>query len=205
LVWQVSPANVPSNGGKIPMRLIPAALLAGAASLVLAGGAYAASRHVMTVDLPDGGVARIAYEGNVAPKVSIVPARRVAVPVAYVDPFARMDAMFAVMQRQHDAMIRQAAALAAQADAGAMANGAAPLMVVSATGAPAGGHFTYVSTTTTRDGTCGHSVRIVQRAGAQPQRVERSFGDCSASAAPAPHAAPSAAPAQAPVPVQPVV
>ena len=174
------------------MRLIPAVVLAGVGSLALAGGAYAASRHVMNVDLPDGGVAQIAYEGDVAPQVKIVPARNVAaVPIAFADPFARMDAIFAAMARQHAMMMRQAAGMAAQAQADP---GAGPMFVSVANGAPQGGNFTFVSTTTTGNGACGHSVQVTQRAGEPARRVERSFGDCSASAAPAPRAAPSAAP-----------
>lgn len=187
------------------MRLIPAVVLAGVGSLALAGGAYAASRHVMNVDLPDGGVARIAYEGDVPPQVKIVPARDVAaVPIADIDPFARMDAIFTAMARQHALMMRQAAAMAAEAQAQAD-RGAAPIFVSATNGAPRGGSFTFVSTTTTGNGTCGHSIEVTQRAGEPARRVERSFGDCSASAAPAPRAAPSAAPARPAVPARSVV
>jgi len=191
------------------MRLIPTIMLAGAASLALAGTAFAASRHVMNVDLPDGAVAQIEYQGNVAPKVKVVPVRRmIAVPVAYDDPMVRMDAMFAAMERRHALMMRQAALMAARAEAGGGATGA-PVMMVSTNGAPRGGSFTFVSTTTSGNGTCGHSVQVTQRAGQAAQRVERSFGDCTASAAPTPHATPRAAPSAAPgharVPVQPVI
>jgi hypothetical protein len=189
--------------------MIRTVIAAGALSLALAGAALAAGveHHVMNVSLPDGAVARIDYQGKVAPKVKILAHQRqqVVLPVAFVDPaaffagdpFARMDAMFAAMERRHAAMMRQVAAMAAAASA----DPGNVRFVSSTNGAPQGGSFTYVSTTTSRNGGCGHTVQITQRAGAEPQRIERSFGDCSAAAAPAPHAAPS----HAPVPVQPVV
>lgn len=174
------------------MRLMPSLALAGVASLALAGTAYAASRHVMHVDLPDGAVARIEYEGKVPPKVRIVPAadRAVALPVTFVDPFARMDAMFAAMAWRHARMMSEIAAMEAAAT-GATAPGL-PFTMVSG-GAPASGSFTFVSTT--RGGGCGYSVRITHRPGEAPRRIERHFGDC-AGAAPA-DAAPSATPSHA--------
>jgi hypothetical protein len=189
--------------------MIPTAVAAGALSLALAGAAMAAGieHHVINVGLPDGAVAQIEYQGKVAPRVKIVPVSRVAVPVALADPaaffagnpFARMDAMFAAMEQRHAAMMRQVAAMAeaARADPGNVR------FVASTNGAPQDGSFSYVSSTTTSNGGCGHTVQITQRAGAEPQRIERSFGNCSAGAAP--HAAPSAASTHAPVPVQPVV
>lgn len=180
------------------MRLLPTVALAGVASLALAGSAYAACHHVMKVDLPGGGVAQIEYEGNVPPKVKLVSAddpafaaRRVGFFNPFYDPFARMDAIFAAMERQHARMMREIAAMEAAAARGELAPGA-PLTFVS-TGAPQGGSFTFVSTTTSGNGTCGRTVQITQRPGESPRRVERTFGDCSA-------AQPSVAPAAAPSP-----
>ena len=141
------------------MRMIPIAAAAGALSLALAGAAMAAGieHHVMNVSLPDGAVAQIEYQGKVAPKVKVVPVTRVAVPVALADPaavfagnpFARMDAIFAAMARQHAAMMRQVAAMQAQA----AADPGNVRFVSSTNGAPQGGSFTYVSTTTTSTST----------------------------------------------------
>ena len=177
------------------MRVVGSLVIA-ATALFAAGIAVAATRHVMDVPLNDGGIVRVEYEGDVAPRVSFVPAARPAsAPVAIADPFAQMDAMFAAMEQRHEAMMREIAAMQAQTDP------SSPVRQISAgEGAPAGG-YSFVSTTTTSSGGCGHSVEITQRPGAAPQRIERSFGDCGgAHAAPAPRGpapAPTAAPALA--------
>ena len=106
--------------------------------------------------------------------------------------------MFAAMEGRQQAMMREFAALQAQAQA--QTDPSSPVRQISAgEGAPAGGAYSFVSTTTTSSGGCGHSVEVTQQAGAAPRRIERSFGDCGgAHAAPAPHApAAAAAPAQA--------
>jgi hypothetical protein len=168
------------------MRIV--APLAVAATFLFATGiGVAATRHVMNVPLADGGIARVEYEGEVAPRVTIVPAAApAAAPVAIADPFAEMDSMFAAMERRNAAMIREIAAMQAQAQV----DPSSPVRQVSAgDGAPAGGGFSYVSTTTTSSGGCGHSVEVTRQGGAAPQRIERSFGNCSgAHAAPAPRA-----------------
>src|ERR1700750_2543232 len=59
------------------MRVVGSLVIA-ATALFAAGIAVAATRHVMTVPLPDGAVARVEYEGEVAPRVTVVPAPRPA-------------------------------------------------------------------------------------------------------------------------------
>ncbi len=176
------------------MRVVAPLVLAGTA-LFATGIAAAATSHVMRVPLSDGAVATIEYEGEVAPRVTILPLSRAAVaPAAAADPFAEMDAMFAAMARRQQAMMREIAALQAQAEA----DPGSPVRQASiGEGAPAGGGYSFVSTTTTSSNGCGHSVQIVQQAGAAPQRIERSFGNCAgAQGAPAPRAPhPTAAPA----------
>ena len=185
------------------MRIVGPVVIA-ATALFATGIAVAASRHVMNVALPDGAVARVEYEGEVAPRVTVLPAARTAAagtPVAITDPFAEMDQMFAAMERQHEVMMRQMAAMEAQAEAGATPGSPVQQISVGGEGAPAGGSYSFVSSTTTSNGGCGHSVEIIQQAGAAPRRVERSFGDCSgAHAAPAPRA-----PAAPPVPATPTI
>ena len=179
------------------MRFAAPIVLAGTA-LFATGIAVAATSHVMRVPLSDGAVATIEYEGDVAPRVTVLPvARAAAAEAARADPFARMDAMLAAMEARHDAMMRELAAMQAQAEAQAVAG--SPVRQISVgEGAPAGGSYSFVSTTTTSSGGCGHSIQIVQRAGAAPERSERSFGNCAgAEAAPAPRAPhPAAAPAR---------
>jgi hypothetical protein len=97
------------------MRKLRTAVLAGIATLGVAGTAMAASNdtHVMAVGLPDGSVARIEYQGAVAPKVRIdpsAPALRI-VPVRLADPFDA--APFAMIDQIMADMDRQAAAMAA--------------------------------------------------------------------------------------------
>ena len=184
------------------MRFAAPLVLAGTA-LFATGIAVAATRHVMRVPLSDGAVGTIEYEGDVAPRVTIIPiARAAAAEAAARDPFAEMDAIFAAMAQRQQAMMREIAALQALAEA--QASPGSPVRQISTgDGAPAGGSYSFVSTTTTSVGGCGHSIEITQRAGAAPQRIERSFGDCGGSqSAPAPRAP---HPAAAPAPAQPTI
>ena len=162
------------------MRKIRAAVLAGAAALCVAGTAVAASNqnHVMTVDLPDGSVARIEYQGDVAPKVKIDPSMRFA-PVRFADPFdaapfAMFDRIFADMDRQAAAMMRQPQTLAPVDSDGdgkpdLAAFGTLPAGTVS---------YRFVSTS---DGNrfCSRSWQWTsQGSGQQPKLVTASAGDC---------------------------
>src|SRR3546814_16098846 len=95
-------------------KLLRTAFLAGAAAIATAGTATAAANHnrVMTIDLPDGSLARIEYQGDVAPKVTVEPAMRFA-PVRFADPaitapFALFDRIAADMDRQMDGSFRPA-------------------------------------------------------------------------------------------------
>ena len=190
------------------MRIVGPVAIA-ATALFATGIAVAASRHVINVPLPDGAVARVEYEGEVAPRVTVIPiARQAAQPVAIADPFAEMDAMFAAMEQRHQAMMREIAAMQAQAEAATGPDSPVRRISVGGEGAPAGTGYSFVSTTTTTtsSGGCGHSVEVIQRPGAAPQRVERSFGDCSgAHQAPAPHAQAAPAPTAAPAPAVPTI
>ena len=181
------------------MRIVAPLVLAGTA-LFATGIAAAATHHVMRVPLSDGAVGTIEYEGDVAPRVTIIPiaaAKTAAASAAAADPFAQMDAMFAAMAQRHAAMMRELAALQAQAEA--QTDPASPLRQAAIGEGGRAGGYSFVSTTTTSSGGCGHSVQIIQQPGAAPQRVERSFGNCAAQqSAPAPRAPqPSAAPAPA--------
>jgi hypothetical protein len=168
------------------MRLARTTILAGGAALLLAGTtAYAADKlHTIEVALPDGSVAQIEYAGDVAPKVAVVPAG--AVPIAYVDPFAELDRMAAYMEAQHQAMMRQVAAMeqaAAQAGAGA------PGQVTLVGDLPVGTHFTYVSSTTDANG-CTQTVEYSSDgSSAQPKVTRTSAGSCDKATSDAPVAA----------------
>jgi hypothetical protein len=169
------------------MRIIGFVAVA-ATALFATGIAVASTKHVMTLPLNDGSVVRVEYEGDVAPRISLAPvARPASAPVAIADPFAQMDAILAAMEQRHQAMMREIAALQARAEV----DPSSPLQQISAGEGPRAGGYSFVSTTTTSSGGCGHSVEIVQRPGAAPQRVERSFGDCSRAGAVPPPRVPS--------------
>jgi hypothetical protein len=153
-------------------------LLAGLASLALAGTAMAAAAkdHVLNVALPDGSIEHIHYTGDVAPRIAIAPADQAMLPIAFGDPFADFDRIAAAMDRQMNAMMRQASTMAA--------------LPVSADGKvdeaafaklPAGTvHYSFVSTSTGK-GTCSRSVQVTSfGANQQPKIVSQSSGDCSA-------------------------
>jgi len=160
------------------MRKIRTAVLAGVAALCVAGTAVAASNdtHVMTVDLPDGSVARIEYQGDIAPKVKIDSSMRFA-PVQFTDPFdaapfAMFDRIFADMDRQATAMMRQAQSLA-------LPDGDGEPDLVAFKTLPTGSvSYRFVSTS---DGnrSCTRSWQWTsQGSGQQPKLVTASAGDC---------------------------
>ncbi len=159
------------------MRKATIALLAGA-GLALAGTAAAAERlRTMQVALPDGSIAEIAYAGNVAPRIEVVPAEAMA-----YDPFAEMERISAMMEARHEAMMRQMAALQQQAEAAVPAGKAAPGQVVVSAALPAGSHYSYTMVSTT-SGSNGCTQTVEYRSdgkSAEPKVTRTSSGDCSA-------------------------
>ncbi|WP_059140297.1 hypothetical protein [Sphingobium baderi] len=158
------------------------AALAGVAALAVAGTALAAGNdsRVMTVDLPDGSLARIEYKGDVAPRVVVEPGTRF-MPVAFADPsmiapFALFDRIAADMDRQSAAMLRQVQAL----QAGLRDHGG-QLDFAKFGNLPAGTvSYRFVSI---GDGSrvCSHSWRLTsQGPDQQPKLISASSGDCAA-------------------------
>lgn len=167
------------------MPKLRTAVLAGAATVLFAGAAAAATAkfHTMSVDLPDGSVAHIQYVGDVAPKVSVEPVD--ARQVAFLDPFAAMDRQFAdlqrvsaMMERQHAEMMRQLATAQAQATAAARPGG----QFVVTGNMPAGSSYQYtIVSSSSGKGTCTQTVEWrSDGAGKQPQVTRASSGDCGA-------------------------
>lgn len=162
------------------MRKIRTAFLAGVAAVAAIGTAVAASHdsHVMKVGLPDGTVARIEYEGDVAPKVTVAPASSVA-PIAWLDPFepapfALFDRIAADMDRQSDLVMRQVRVLPlpAIADDG-------KIDLTALRGLPPG-TVSYSFVSTTNGGrTCSRSVQVTSvGSGRQAKVISNSSGDC---------------------------
>jgi hypothetical protein len=112
-----------TNSRSIGMKLlVRSALLAGIAVLAIAGTALAGNHRnkVMTVNLPDGLTARVEYQGDVAPKVT-VEARSPELAAAWSRSNSAsstvLDRISAVMDRQFDAMIHRVRMLDAAAKA----------------------------------------------------------------------------------------
>lgn len=172
-------------------KLFRTASLLGVAMLAVAGTALAASgaSKVMTVNLPDGSLAHIEYQGDVAPQVKIDPPKRL-MPPALFDPVAftpfGMDWAFAQMDQQAAAMMRQVdalrlASLTEGGKADLTALGKMPAGTVS---------YSFVSTSDGRH-TCSRSWQLTSQGGAtQPKLVSTSSGDCAPDGTVAPAATP---------------
>jgi hypothetical protein len=171
------------------MRKLRTVVLSGVAALAVASAALAATRdmHVMKVGLPGGAVARIEYEGVVAPKVIVAPVQE-AVPVNLFDavdtaPFAVFDRMAASMSRDMDAMVHDIGAFEPMPPS---ADGKIDLAALAKL--PAGTvHYQFVSTSD-GSGTCSRSVEVTSYGpDHKPKIVSNSSGNCaSTNRAPAP-------------------
>jgi hypothetical protein len=150
------------------MRVSLRTMLAGGAAVLAAvslSPAMAADGrvHVLTVQLPGGGVEQIQYTGDVAPRIVLVP---VAAPTMAPDPFAAMQQISLMMRQQEAAMLLQVQALAATPDA------APPGLPPGASG------YSFVSTMS-GSGVCMHSVRITYSGGnTAPHVVSNTSGNC---------------------------
>ncbi|WP_285019716.1 hypothetical protein [Novosphingobium sp. fls2-241-R2A-195] len=162
------------------MRKIRTAVLAGVAAVAAIGTALAASHgsHIMKVGLPDGAVARIEYEGDVAPKVTVTPASSVP-PITWLDPFepaafAAFDRIAADMDWQNDLMMRQVRALPLPA----MADGGKIDLTALRSLPPGTASYSFVSTTN-GGSTCSCSVQVISLGSGQPPKVvSHNSADC---------------------------
>ncbi|HEV2336924.1 MAG TPA: hypothetical protein VGS13_15575 [Stellaceae bacterium] len=162
------------------MRNLRTLLLAGvAASAIGFSGAVlaqSANTHVLTVRLPDGGLAQIRYTGDVPPHIAFSNVASVPMPALFGpdSPFAALDRISAEMDREAAAMFAQADALAAQAQSGQSTEAAARSLP------PGSQSYTFVSTMS-GNGVCTRSVEITARGdGAPPRVVSHSSGNCGA-------------------------
>lgn len=179
------------------MSKLRTAVLAGGASFLFAGAAFAAAEklHTMQVDLPDGSVAHVTYAGDVAPKVSVEPveARRVVV----YDPFAAMEREMAAMRHRHAQMMRQVAEMQAAAAHGRTQPG----QVLVSGNLPAGSSYSYTVVSSSNGKTnCTQTVQWTSDgSGAEPKVVRANSGDCDAVKMNDKPVPVSAAPKEAPV------
>jgi hypothetical protein len=179
-------------------------LLTAAAVAAVTGLAFAAAPafHEMTVTAPDGGVAHIRYLGDTPPKVNFVRSDNAAIPAGFVaaSPFAEMDQISAMMDRQMALMMLQARAMQAQA-----AQMEAPLYAARLQANPAAPGMFFASVPAGA-GVCMRSVRITQSGNGAPQVISQQSGDCGgagkASSSTAAPAELKAAPEQSTAPLQ---
>ena len=169
------------------MRFNRKAVLAGIASLALAGGAATAAPgdeaiKVMNLSLPDGSVARIHYQGDTPPRVVIAeaPAARWFVPVTTYSfeaaPFATFQRIAAEMNHRMAAMMRLMAL------APPVALDGAPGLTFAADGSLPAGGYSFVSRSVTQGG-CTRTVQMTRTAAeAEPKVVTRMSGDCEGGA-----------------------
>ena len=173
------------------MRIVRSAIIAGIASAALAGAAFAGNdkSNMMLVALPDGSVEHIRYEGDVAPRVVLVPTPTAA---SFFEAAFGSSSPFAEMEAQAAAMMRQAATIQAW---GPASNGDG-VVLTNGAGQPVGVmQYSYVSSTTSADG-CTRTVRISSSASTpQPNVIRTSAGNCSA-ARPSPAIVPASRPSR---------
>ena len=167
------------------MRLIHASLLVGAAALGLGAFALPAvgkdpTVHEMTIQLPSGGSETIEYTGAVAPKVRfdrrpVLLGWGAPVAFGFGPSFAAFDRIAADMDRQMDALWRQAGTMArwpqsqnlSQVELQHLGPGASAYSVVSES---FGNNF------------CSRVTEITTPPnGGQPKVVSRTSGNCNAS------------------------
>jgi hypothetical protein len=150
----------------------------------------------MNVPLPDGSVAHVEYVGDVAPKVTVDPARPFAAAMGDWAPFASFagfDRMIEQMNRETEAMMRQAQQM--QQVAGHTVAGGATPYVAAFGNAPAGASSsTTIVSYSNGNSTCTRTTEAVSQGPGKPPKVTSSVsGNCGSPAAPA-QPSPSSAP-----------
>ena len=163
------------------MRILSSLLLAGAAIAGVAVLAPTVARelesHYLTIRLPGGGVETIEYAGNVAPRVVFHPVMTpmvdpLAWPAGFGSPsFAAFDRMAAEMDRQMDAMMRQAEIMTRLPQNAALNHAVLENL-------PPGTSYSIVSRSF-GNGVCTQTTQVTQRVGdAKPQVVSHTSGNC---------------------------
>lgn len=173
------------------MRTVPTMVLAGAAIAGLTGLALAAGPavHDMTVQMPGGGVAHVRYTGDAAPKIAFVQAPVSPYAVNFwggPSPFAEIDRITALMDRQMEQMMYQARMMQMQGPRD-------PLTSATLKDIPAGSaNYTFVSSLAGGN-FCMRSTQITASPnGGAPKVVSKTVGNCGDAAAANPTNAPAA-------------
>jgi hypothetical protein len=159
--------------------ILACAALAGVALFTLSLAGKQPAVPYLTVALPGGEMQTMTYTGDVQPKVRVYsdPAE-IAWPAAasfgLVPPFAALERLSFDMDREMDALVREADTLARLP--------ASPdLSQATLQGLPAGEASYSLIFESVGDGTCTRLVQIAQRAaGEKPEMVSRASGNCGA-------------------------
>jgi hypothetical protein len=138
----------------------------------------------MTVAMPNGGTAHIRYTGDVAPKVNFVqgPASPFVMTAfgpgfGAESPFAEIERIQALMDRQMAAMMLQARQMQAAARD--------PLYSATFNGVPAGNNAMHFVSTQSGNNYCLRSVQVTASPnGGAPKVVSHTEGNCGNSPAP---------------------
>jgi hypothetical protein len=162
-----------------PMRktgnwLLGSAAIAGLAATAAIAAPLETPMHVLTVQLPGGGVEHIRYSGDVQPRVVVMPAWS----VGFAPTFAPMwpGSAFAQMDRQMNAMMQQARAMQAAVQSGRFDAGFANVP-------PGGVGYSRISVWSSGNGGCMRTVEMTsQTGGARPQVVSNTSGNCGPAA-----------------------
>ncbi len=139
--------------------------------------------HEMVVHLPGGGIERIRYTGNVVPHILVADEAAPMTAESFLDtafgpasPFAELDRISTEMERQANALLRQAALMQSLPDA--------QLQQAALANAPAGASSYTVVSTSNGKGVCIQSMRVMAMGeGKAPQVVRNVSGDCAAASA----------------------
>jgi hypothetical protein len=167
------------------MQPLRKAILAGAAAIALMGVAGLAAAeiknaHRLDVRLPDGPLAHIRYVGDTPPTVSFAPASpALSILSPAFDPFGA-GSPFAVLEQISQAMDRQAEAMLREASARPGPFTGPDLMQVDIGRLPRGAQGFSMVSTISGDGVCTRSVEYRSLGdGKPPQVVTRTSGACT--------------------------
>lgn len=158
------------------MRTLTTILLAGISALAFGGAAAAQTVHHMTIRLPDGAVEQIEYTGNVPPRVEVLPVTTLDSGLGPFwtsgDPvFAQFQQITAAMDREADAMLRQAEGMLARSPASAMWR-------IDTRNLPPGTQSYSFTEVLGPNGTCSQSMTISPGPDGRPHVVTHQSGNC---------------------------